>query len=100
MRPSSFSVPILANIYVFLEFPVCGSLPVPIAAYIAFSNTRRKYAIVPLVFLLPALAIAFPVWMDYDSPASHALMIFFNQFAFYILLVALRFRGVRRNPDG
>ena len=94
MRPSDFSMPILINLFIFIGVATCVSLPVPIAAYITFSDLRRKYALLSIIFLLPALATTLYVWAD----LQFALTFILSQLALGILLTALRFRGIRIIP--
>ena len=100
LRPSSISMPSTGNLYTILGIAACVCLPVPIAAYVAFSNSRRKLAAFFLVALLPALATALHIWMDDGQLPYHALMFFLSQVALFALLTALRFRGIRRDTVG
>ena len=96
MRPSDFSMPVLGTLYFLLVAAACNSLPIPILAYITLSNSRRKHALLILVFLLLALATTLLVWAEFRDLLAFIL----SQLALCILLVALRFRGVRIIADG
>jgi len=95
MRPTSFLMPIPINFFILLVASACVSLPVPIVACVAFSNSKRRSALLSLVLLIPALAITLHFWMNDGSSPEFALMFILSQLALYVLVTALRFRGIR-----
>ena len=91
MRPSDFSMPVLGTLYFLLTLAVCVSLPVPILAFTIFTNSKRKFALLTLIFLLPGLAASLHAWTGLQDMLAFIL----SQLSLCILLLALRIRGVR-----
>ena len=91
MRPSGFSMPILGTLYFLLALSAFVSLPVPVLVFTIFPNSKRKYALLTLVFILPAIAVSLYNWTGLPD----MLAFFLTQLALGALLLALRIRGVR-----